>query len=154
VFNVDQRVSSVGFQSCQDFRVSVSDRFGPFEDIDSFYRHLLRKVKKIAGESREALLFQKLISLKPSHKPCVVFSHADLAPQNILIHRGKITGIIDWEQSGWWPYWWEYGKALYCLDMKENDEEEWTRFVKAILDVNDEERDIDEEIRDIEGFPY
>jgi len=31
---------------------------------------------------------------------------------------------------------------------------EWIRFAESVLDVYDEERVIDEETRDIEGFPY
>lgn len=33
----------------------------------------------------------------------VVFTHGDLTPRNILIQDGKITGIVDWEESGWYP---------------------------------------------------
>ena len=112
MFNSDQRVSAVGFQPCWDLRISTSERFGPFINIDSFYQHLLWKVKMIAGEPKATSLFQKLTSLKPFHTPSVVFSHADLTPRNIVINNGK---IINWEQAGWWPYWWDYVKAFYSM---------------------------------------
>ncbi|KAG6918063.1 hypothetical protein DXG01_016719 [Tephrocybe rancida] len=35
-----------------------------------------------------------------------IFSHGDLVPENILIHEGHISGIIDWEHAGWYPYFW------------------------------------------------
>lgn len=28
----------------------------------------------------------------------------------------KIEGIIDWEQAGWYPEYWEYYKMLYAID--------------------------------------
>ncbi|KAB8227632.1 aminoglycoside phosphotransferase family protein [Aspergillus alliaceus] len=41
------------------------------------------------------------------------FSHADLAPRNIIIENGKIAALIDWEYGGWYPEYWEYTKAHY-----------------------------------------
>ncbi|KAI0964779.1 kinase-like protein [Xylaria arbuscula] len=41
-----------------------------------------------------------------------VFTHADLAPRNVLVDdRGEITGLIDWEFAGWYPDYWEYAKT-------------------------------------------
>jgi thiamine kinase-like enzyme len=52
---------------------------------------------------------------KPEGAYQVRFSHADLAPNNILVDpkQGKITGIIDWEFGGWYPEYWEYTKMYY-----------------------------------------
>lgn len=36
-----------------------------------------------------------------------VFSHGDLGPSNIMVENGHIVGIIDWEQAGWYPYFWD-----------------------------------------------
>ncbi|KAI0631146.1 kinase-like protein [Trametes polyzona] len=37
------------------------------------------------------------------------FSHGDLLPENIMVDEssGVITGIIDWERAGWYPYFWD-----------------------------------------------
>ncbi|KAH9885125.1 hypothetical protein C8Q73DRAFT_345270 [Cubamyces lactineus] len=35
-----------------------------------------------------------------------VFSHGDLQPDNVLVHRGHIVGIVDWAKAGWYPYFW------------------------------------------------
>ncbi|TRX97139.1 hypothetical protein FHL15_001933 [Xylaria flabelliformis] len=41
-----------------------------------------------------------------------VFTHADLAPRNVLVDKsGIITGLIDWEFAGWYPDYWEYAKT-------------------------------------------
>ncbi|KAI0332791.1 kinase-like protein [Cubamyces sp. BRFM 1775] len=35
-----------------------------------------------------------------------LFTHGDLLPSNIIVHNGHITGIVDWEEAGWYPYFW------------------------------------------------
>ena len=38
-------------------------------------------------------------------------SHNDLAPRNIMVNDNLIiTGLIDWENAGWYPEYWEYVK--------------------------------------------
>ena len=153
-FNSGQCIGAVGFQPCWDLRLSMSERLGPFPDIESFYQHILWKVKMIAGESHASSLLKRLESLKSTQLPSVVFTHSDFAPRNIILSNNRVSGIIDWEQSGWWPYWWEYVKAHYSIQLDGNERVEWIRFAESVLDVYDEEKVIDEEIRDIEGFPY
>jgi thiamine kinase-like enzyme len=46
----------------------------------------------------------------------IVFMHGDLRPANIIVTTtspNKIVAILDWEQSGWYPDYWEYCKARY-----------------------------------------
>lgn len=43
----------------------------------------------------------------------VKFTHADIAPRNVRVRGGKITGIIDWEFAGWYPEYWEYTRMFY-----------------------------------------
>lgn len=45
----------------------------------------------------------------------IVFTHGDLNPRNILVEKGKVTGIVDWENAGWFPEYWEYTKAHYSV---------------------------------------
>lgn len=49
--------------------------------------------------------------LRTDHR--IVFTHADLAPRNIMYKDGQITGIIDWQTSGWYPEHWEYVKFFH-----------------------------------------
>ncbi|KAJ5991846.1 hypothetical protein N7451_007570 [Penicillium sp. IBT 35674x] len=39
--------------------------------------------------------------------------HAHLHPSNILIDRGRLSGIVDWECAGFYPEYWEYTKLMY-----------------------------------------
>jgi hypothetical protein len=50
--------------------------------------------------------------LKPGDK--FVLTHGDLNASNILVQDGHVTGIIDWEHSGFYPEWWEW---VYCLKL-------------------------------------
>ncbi|EIW56346.1 kinase-like protein [Trametes versicolor FP-101664 SS1] len=35
------------------------------------------------------------------------FSHGDLTPWNIMVHNGRISGVVDWAEAGWYPYFWD-----------------------------------------------
>lgn len=52
----------------------------------------------------------------------VVFTHADLHPSNIMVtEQGspcRIVALIDWQQSGWYPDYWEFCKAEFTVDPK------------------------------------
>jgi len=41
------------------------------------------------------------------------FTHADLAPRNIIVRDGRVAAIIDWAYSGWYPEYWEFTRAHY-----------------------------------------
>ncbi|KAM5466995.1 hypothetical protein MauCBS54593_005615 [Microsporum audouinii] len=49
----------------------------------------------------------------------VVFTHADLHPSNIMVSEdsNKILAIIDWQQSGWYPDYWEFYKAAFTAEI-------------------------------------
>lgn len=42
------------------------------------------------------------------------FTHADLAPRNIIARDGKIAAIVDWGFAGWYPEYWEFTKARWA----------------------------------------
>jgi hypothetical protein len=38
-----------------------------------------------------------------------VFTHGDIAPRNIMVDKsGRILALLDWENAGWYPDYWEY----------------------------------------------
>ncbi|KAF4221952.1 hypothetical protein CNMCM5878_007504 [Aspergillus fumigatiaffinis] len=44
---------------------------------------------------------------------CSVFTHADIAPRNIMVdEENRVTGILDWEWAGWYPDYWEYAQIM------------------------------------------
>lgn len=64
----------------------------------------------------------------------IKFTHGDLHRSNIIVTPRPpyhILAIVDWEQSGWLPAYWEARKAQYTADRSE----EWsTRHLPIILD--------------------
>ena len=55
----------------------------------------------------------------------VFFAHADLTETNIMVSGQpgsyRVSGIIDWEQSGWYPMYWEFCKMTGSLLWEEED---------------------------------
>lgn len=64
----------------------------------------------------------------------IKFTHGDLHRSNIIVNSHppyRTLAIVDWEQSGWLPAYWEARKAQYMADRCE----EWsTRYLPMILD--------------------
>lgn len=57
---------------------------------------------------------------RTGHK--IVYTHADLNPRNILVEKvaredgtqgWRVSGIVDWENSGFYPEYWEYTKSMF-----------------------------------------
>ncbi|KAI0834658.1 phosphotransferase enzyme family protein [Hypoxylon sp. FL0890] len=70
-------------------------------------------------------------SLGECHR--IVMTHGDLHPRNIMVQwesdgngtdaegedrRIRVTSLIDWELSGWYPEYWEFVKALSTISMR------------------------------------
>lgn len=67
---------------------------------------------------------ENLLNMLP-HSSTSVFTYGDLCPRNIMVNNaGQITGIIDWENAGWYPDYWEYANML-----KPSKDEDWMRWM-------------------------
>ncbi|KAI1765480.1 hypothetical protein GGR53DRAFT_261533 [Hypoxylon sp. FL1150] len=91
-------------EACRDHRIRGASPVGPFAD-EAAFSQMLRFSDDPA---------------RRGHK--IVFTHADLNPRNILIDQtvqsdGSIgwgvTGIVDWETTGFYPEYWDYTKAMF-----------------------------------------
>ena len=129
------RVESCIGGSLFDWRISHSKntRFGPFETIPRFHQWLR------CDTSQEGLKDWKedranIDSMIARHDtpvwPAPVFTHGDLHPSNILAKDGRITGIIDWEFSGWYPSYWEYTSTYINNQMRTT----WKSLLPTFLD--------------------
>ncbi|KAH6844604.1 kinase-like domain-containing protein [Chaetomium sp. MPI-CAGE-AT-0009] len=44
----------------------------------------------------------------------MVFTHGDLNMRNILVDESRrLSGVVDWENAGWFPEYWDYTKAFF-----------------------------------------
>lgn len=64
----------------------------------------------------------------------VVFAHRDLHPSNIILsltHPARVVAVVDWEQAGWLPAYWEDRKAHFTHIYSS----EWSqKYLPMILD--------------------
>ncbi|KAJ8502293.1 hypothetical protein ONZ51_g98 [Trametes cubensis] len=126
--------------ACRDPRIRSGDPVGPFPD-EAAFSQVLRFPDDPA---------------RREHK--IMFTHADLNPRNILIDRitdgdagggWRVTGIVDWENAGWYPEYWDYTKALF-------EGFRWTRrYVRMVKGVfaglGDYSKELDVETRSWES---
>ncbi|KAI0007108.1 kinase-like domain-containing protein [Xylariaceae sp. FL0662B] len=91
-------------EACRDTRLQWGDPVGPFVD-EAAFSQLLRNPDEPSRRGHE-----------------ILFTHADLNARNILVDRitqadgkktWKVTGIVDWENSGYYPEYWDYTRSLY-----------------------------------------
>ncbi|KAI9745861.1 MAG: hypothetical protein M1818_000542 [Claussenomyces sp. TS43310] len=105
---------------------------GPFESEEAFNAGVCRRLVEIADEHYAHVNEKFLRVLGTGHR--TVLTHADLQRKNIMADVdadgkiGKIT-IIDWEMSGWYPEYWEYGNA-----MLPDWVDDWVDYVEQFLD--------------------
>lgn len=97
-------VASTNFGENVDHRVG-SWGFGPFVSHEAFHSYIRADIPldELGPEIAECH--------SRRYRSC--FTHADLAPRNIMVHNGKVSAIVDWQFGGWYPEYWEYTKANY-----------------------------------------
>ncbi|KAF2789406.1 kinase-like protein [Melanomma pulvis-pyrius CBS 109.77] len=103
-------VASAYSNSCLDYRIGTRP-VGPFSNHDEFH-NFLRGYNP--WEDCGKVFGQQVLQCH-SHRYRTCFTHSDLAQRNIIVDNGRIVAIIDWAFSGWYPEYWEYTKAHYCL---------------------------------------
>lgn len=84
----------------------IPDRSGgPFNSESDFNAHLTSHLRcspaEVVGE--ENLL----------HGHQSYFTRSDFHCTNLLVDRGRLSGIIDWECSGYMPEYWDFTEAMY-----------------------------------------
>ncbi|KAF2158189.1 hypothetical protein K461DRAFT_31697 [Myriangium duriaei CBS 260.36] len=112
-------------------RVAATAVSGPEQFID----FLLPRPRHDTEAERRALIGSALRSCISEH---AVLTHADLQPRNIIVALDKdtgdvtITGIVDWELSGWYPTCWEYVKAISNTSLNPGLQD-WWRYLPASI---------------------
>lgn len=76
---------------------------GPLGSDDELWADMERGLNGSLSDSVRKRLRQRMPPAAP-----YTFSHGDLTNVNIMVENGSLTGIIDWEASGYFPVWWEY----------------------------------------------
>jgi aminoglycoside phosphotransferase (APT) family kinase protein len=79
------------------------DLEGPYDSILDCYVHMS---SHLVGSKEELQQLYPAAS-QALVTDAIVYVHADLRSHNILVKDGRLSGIIDWENSGWLPRHWQ-----------------------------------------------
>ncbi|KAL1992666.1 hypothetical protein VTN49DRAFT_4698 [Thermomyces lanuginosus] len=101
---------------------------GPFYSEAAFDEWCLSRIKNASTRRKWR---KKLAKLRRKYPSKFVLTHGDLFPRNILVDNGKITGIVDWERSGFLPDYVEYALAACLYDY--SGEEWWRPVLMEVL---------------------
>ncbi|KUI72247.1 Aminoglycoside 3'-phosphotransferase [Cytospora mali] len=66
-----------------------------------------------------------------------VLTHGDLTPRNIMVKDGVITGVVDWERSGFFP---EYAEYAFAMTLCHSHEKWWIPVLEEILEPCSKQR--------------
>lgn len=76
-------------------------------------------------------LLRQLSPMSSATLPRIIFTHGDLQPHNIMVDMvGKkyvISGLLDWEYSGFYPEYYETVRSTNCLALNEHND--WYLFL-------------------------
>ncbi|KAM3557258.1 hypothetical protein ARSEF4850_005156 [Beauveria asiatica] len=106
--NTGRFICGAGGGRIYDWRCAMANGCGPFDTEEAFTRHL----------SRDSYVEDAIPSaFNTKHRS--VFTHSDLHTCNILRHNGRLTGIVDWESSGFMPEYWDFTKVMRITKNKD-----------------------------------
>ncbi|KAI1323685.1 kinase-like domain-containing protein [Xylariaceae sp. FL0255] len=117
---------------CSDSRRFLRRSSEPIMDAEQFEEFIAAGYYK-ASSGPYARLLRRLMSNLSSATKCV-FTHGDLRPANIMVDTGKdgdwhVSGIVDWESSGFYPEYWESVKMTNNLSLA--DKWDWYDYMPA-----------------------
>lgn len=93
----------------------------PLYNDEAFRRRICERYHHFGGR-RYAIDTLDSMLLKSQSS---VFTHADIVPRNIMVdEEGRINGIIDWENAGWYPDYWEYSNM-----MRPSEDIDWQKWM-------------------------
>ncbi|KAI8714720.1 APH domain-containing protein [Fusarium sp. LHS14.1] len=119
----EKLISACDGSEIRDTRVHFTYHSPPCHDEKAFNEFLLSGLyEDTPSLVREALSRR----LRTNHR--IVFTHCDLATRNILVQDGKIQGLVDWEDSGWYPEYWEYVKFF-----QRTADKDWKQYAEDIF---------------------
>lgn len=127
-FTPGTQLGGIGGEGCKDVRRHLRRSDQPITTIDEFEQFLFKGYRS-GGDAFVSFMHE----LRPPASSCrIVFTHGDLRPDNVTVemagdHGYVVTGLIDWEYSGFYPEYYEAAKSTNCLSPYEEDD--WYLFL-------------------------
>ncbi|KAM0203920.1 hypothetical protein ACHAPA_011425 [Fusarium lateritium] len=138
----DQFVGNINRGPLGDFVFTGTNHnpAGPFTSVTGLHDYMSDMVKWPSKMRNPGLnpahIPDPYREMLPDDSP-IHFTHADLNPVNIMVSKDSpchVMAILDWEQSGWYPAYWEFCKAEYATEVGS----EWqTVYLPKILEEPD-----------------
>ncbi|XXG93770.1 hypothetical protein Hte_000019 [Hypoxylon texense] len=130
------RISGLGGGSVyhENLFGKMQQGFGPFRSDEQLWRsikHQLEK-KKVDGD-----VMRVLEDYMPRSAPCV-FTHGDLSCTNILIHNGRVSAILGFDNAACLPVWAESIAAHFCYC---REDEQWKAMLNKHMKSYDRAKD-------------
>ncbi|KAK7415859.1 hypothetical protein QQZ08_012216 [Neonectria magnoliae] len=121
------RIQSLGGEPVYSaflFPVGYGIPHGPLNTDTELWNELDKALEGVPERAR-----QRLQELMPPSTP-YTFTHGDLTNVNIMVENGNLTGIIDWESSGYFPVWWEFTCAGIGLG---EEDKQWKTLLQEYM---------------------
>ncbi|CAG8224377.1 unnamed protein product [Penicillium olsonii] len=118
-FTEGSPLGGVAGEGCRDLRRHVRASKTPITSLEDFETFLFSSSHPGGNVFVEFL--RQLSPLSIAHSgPRIVFTHGDIRPDNIMVqladnNKYMISGIIDWEYSGFYPDYYESVRCTNCL---------------------------------------
>ncbi|EHA48840.1 hypothetical protein MGG_00607 [Pyricularia oryzae 70-15] len=82
---------------------------GPFDSEPDFVNELAHVMMCRGGpECLDVVpMLEDLAASRRPHPKNTYLTHGQLNPKNILIRDGRVVGLLDWSESGFYPEWWD-----------------------------------------------
>ncbi|KAI1370920.1 hypothetical protein F4677DRAFT_436993 [Hypoxylon crocopeplum] len=113
---------------------TLREGFGPFKSDEQLWDTIHRRLKRNKVDQR---VVQVLKDYMPESTPCVL-THGDLSCTNILIHNGRISAILGFDNAACLPVWAENIAMHFCCC---KEDEQWkamlSRHVKSYARAKD-----------------
>lgn len=127
-------LGGVAGEGCKDQRRHLRRSNNPIFDVKEFETFLFSDPKY--GSVAFIDFLRGFASQASQNSTEIVFTHGDLRPANIVVKvtedgRCIVTGIVDWEDSGFYPDYHEARKITNCLATDE--EGDWFRFLPPCI---------------------
>ncbi|KAI0076573.1 hypothetical protein K474DRAFT_1218425 [Panus rudis PR-1116 ss-1] len=138
-----QVVGSYTGTSCLILRLSMDNHNGPWDNIASFHQFMVTRCGEDEGHP-EYVEYRRLVRERMFSKPYkLCFTHGDLLPHNFLMKDGRLTGMVDFECSGWFPEYWEVTGAAW------SQAGEWRDMFTRMFPQYREELEIEEHLWEV-----
>ncbi|KAH0844611.1 hypothetical protein FOPE_09656 [Fonsecaea pedrosoi] len=124
-------LGGVAGEGCKDQRRHLRRCTTPVFDVKDF------ETFQFSNPNYGSKIFIDFLrTFTPRSSRQIVFTHGDLRPANIIVDvtedkRCIVTGVIDWEDSGFYPGYYEATKVTKCLAT--NEDQDWFQFLPPCI---------------------